>query len=246
METYRKYIGNSEERGFISPTDGKIQWKYVELFVSELAKMEHNLLLSEYSLRDKMDSYKWGCNTVEEKENALLNTPIIYRADEKYICPKEKFWEERYYRCLLGIEKTEESMKTVCVNYLEGLEWVFKYYTEGCPDWKWKYNYHYPPLFADLVKYIPKLGVDFINPSAEYNRPFSPQLQLAYVIPPPLHSLLLGEKNTTILKKYPQFYSESFEYKWAFCRYFWESHIVLPEISVEELHRIEGMLQPYK
>jgi len=242
METYKKYIGSFVDRGFISPIDGKIQWKYVALFVSEIAKMEHTLLLSEYSLRDKMDFYKWGGNTIEEKEHALLNTPIIYRADEKYIYPKEKYWEDRYYKCLLQVEKKEESIKKVCVNYLEGLEWVFKYYTEGCPDWKWKYNYHYPPLFADLVKYIPKLGVDFINPSPEYNYPFSPELQLAYVIPPPLH-YLLGEKNKTFLeKKYRDFYSESFEYKWAFCRYFWESHVVLPEISIEELHRMEAML----
>ena len=51
------------------------------------------------------------------------NVPILYRAEEKYICPKEPYWENRYYKTLLHMNRQDVSI--VCNNYLEGLEWVF-------------------------------------------------------------------------------------------------------------------------
>ena len=29
---------------------------------------------------------------------------------------------------------------------------------------------------------------------------------------------------------------DELRYEWAFCRYFWESHVLLPSIAVETLH----------
>jgi 5'-3' exonuclease len=84
-----------------------------------------------------------------------LNLPVIYRCDEKYICPQEEGWEARYYKRMLDMKPSKENIEKVCLNYLEGLEWVYHYYTGECQDWRWKYSYTYPPLLADLSKYIP-------------------------------------------------------------------------------------------
>ena len=122
---------------------------------------------------------------------------------------------------------------------MEGLEWVFKYYSKGCPHWKWKYNYHYPPLFADLRKYIPHFNTEFIHDkttSSNYpQQPFSPYVQLSYVLPSSaLHNLPVNIQNF-LTKNYNSLYCESFEFCWAFCRYFWEAHPLLPDISLELL-----------
>jgi 5'-3' exonuclease len=243
MDIYRLYIGNVPDRFFISKTNNKIQWKNVGIFINEIAKREHEFLVNEYFVRDKFDKYHWVETTDEEKENVLLNTPVIYRADEKYICPDEYGWENRYYSRLFHHSKsittenqenqTVDFTKSIAMNYLEGLEWVYKYYTEDCPSWKWKYNYHYPPLFKDLYKYIPHFEMDFIQQTK--HTAYSEELQLSYVLPSEKLDLLPPNICNFLKTNYPEFYPQQYEFQWAFCRYFWESHPLLPEIPVQLL-----------
>ena len=236
LDTYRNKMGGYHDRFFISKKTFKIQWKWFFLFVKELAAGEHEHILREYVVRNKMEHYQWAQTTPEEKEKMLANAPIIYRAEEKYICPDESGWEHRYYKTLFPHSKTYNT-KTISHNYLEGLEWVFKYYTVGCPDWKWKYNYSYPPLLKDLVKYIPQQEMNFIFSDSVFNRPFLPAVQLAYVLPPAYHSLMNDRAKDFLKKECGKYYPDDFQFQWAFCRYFWEAHVILPDISIEVLEK---------
>jgi 5'-3' exonuclease len=239
LNTYRSVIGNFPERFFISIENNRIQWKWVKVFITELSKTEQGNFIGEYVLRNKMDKYQWSYSTKEEKENVILNTPIIYRTDEKYICPTEKGWQERYYNSLFSCVKTHDNIQKICINYMEGLEWVFKYYTNECPDWKWKYNYHYAPLLVDLCRYIPDNPKDFIYSGYATNMPFQSFIQLLYVVPPENHYLIESKVVNFINEKYSGLITNHLEFKWAFCRYFWESHVVLKEVSVGTLEKIE-------
>ena len=71
------------------------------------------------------------------------------------------------------------NVRAVCTNYLEALEWTMKYYTVGCADWRWCYNYSYPPLMQDLIHHIPITEKEFVVTQKE--NPVSELVQLCYV-----------------------------------------------------------------
>jgi 5'-3' exonuclease len=236
LDIYRLCIGNSSSRFLISKSNNKIQWKNVGIFMDEIAKREHEFILNEYFVRDKFDKRKWNVSNSKEYEEMILNLPVIYRQEEKYICPSEMGWEKRYYKTLFHsytVSNHQQFVKSISINYLEGLEWVYSYYTSGCRCWKWKYNYSYPPLFKDLCKYIPSFESEFIQAS----NAFSPQLQLSYVLPRSQLGLLPNNIHHFLITNHSDYYPSSYEFQWAFCRYFWESHPILPEIPLEVLEQ---------
>jgi hypothetical protein len=166
----------------------------------------------------------------------LLMLPMKERSVEKYINPFMNDWEYRYYKALFDIEITDERKKQICMNYLEGLEWTFHYYIEGCIDWRWCYNYHYAPLFKDLVKYIPHMDTQFLKPKEKQT--IEDIVQLCYVLPRDNLNLLPIQVNIVLLQRLGHLYGSDYEFKWAYCRYFWESHADLPRLYIETLEDI--------
>ena len=234
LDAYREHLGKYPERFFISQ-DMQIQWKWVSIFIAHLAKYEHSRLISEYDLREKWSKRKWLVESEKDRDYTLQSVPVIMRAEELYICPQERFWEQRYYNTLFH---EHHNPKDVSLNYLQGLQWVFSYYTSGCVDWKWKYNYHYPPLLADLTKYTPSSNHNFFQ--NVQSKPFSPYVQLAYVLPKQSFGLLPTNVRNDLLHKWPQYSADEFLFQWAFCRYFWEAHAILPTVPMDVLQLWEN------
>jgi 5'-3' exonuclease len=231
LNAYRATIGGTDE--FL--TNGKqIYWKNVRKLVQHLATLEEQHFKAESALRDKRERMRIPDETPEDKIKKFDALPTYERVIEKYIDPKSPNWQSRYYKALFDIAIDDVRKKQICVNYLEGLEWTMKYYTTGCPDWKWCYHYNYPPLFEDLLKYIPFFDTEFIE--TKRPAPVSELTQLSYVspkeslylLPPKLHERLLQTN----------WYKSDCDVVWAYCRYFWESHVLMPEIDIDELERI--------
>ena len=166
----------------------------------------------------------------------LLMLPMRERSIEKYINPFLKDWEYRYYKSLFDIEITDDRRKQICINYMEGLEWTFNYYSEGCIDWRWCYNYHYAPLFKDLVKYIPHMDTQFLK--RKEKQTIEDLVQLCYVLPRNNLNLLPVDVNIVLIQRIGNLYGDDYEFKWAYCRYFWESHADLPRLHIETLEDI--------
>lgn len=170
------------------------------------------------------------------KTDDLLTLPMKERSVEKYINPFAHDWEYRYYKSLFDMEITDERRRQICMNYLEGLEWTYNYYTTGCIDWRWCYKFHYAPLFKDLVKYIPHMNTTFLEKKEK--QAIEDIVQLCYVLPKANLNLLPFNVNIVLLQRLGHLYGEDYDFKWAYCRYFWESHAELPTLNIEMLESI--------
>ena len=233
LNYYKEYIVKKHIYLII---DNEIQWKNVNILIKHLSNEEHTRIKEEYNKRNNIRVNNSSKNKITAHENNLLMLPIIDRRNELMINPCETKWQQRYYSILFNCNNTHNNniIKTICTNYIEALEWTFKYYTLGCYDWKWKYNYSYAPLLCDLQIFIPYFNTNYfpdINKSVVH-----PYTQLAYVLPKDSHHLLPENIAKLIQDKYSSYY-DNHKFSWSFCKFFWESHIVFENLNINELEK---------
>ena len=248
LNAYQNTLSTPTSNHFLI-CDNKIQWKNVRKLILFLLNQEEKYLHDEMKLRDKQEKNNYydknssGNTDSQEMAYKLFEmTPSKNRTIEKYINPPSEMWEYRYYKILFNIEPDEARIKQICLNYLEGLEWTYKYYSRECPDWRWSYKYSYPPLLKDLYKYIPYFEVDLIG-NNKIN-PVSNMVQLCYVLPLQTLECINKPVCDVLIKYHPEWYNYEDKFVWAFCKYFWECHAELPYININELeHFIHNIIE---
>ena len=239
MGTYRKLCAKREFQMLTaSGTEGaRVNWRSVRQLVNALAESEREAFIEENAVRDRRSRQPTRMRDGDNpQETRLLNIPIKERGVEVFINPDEDGWQWRYYKALFDMEIDCERKKAICVNYLEGLEWTLAYYTGGCKSWRWTYAYPYPPLFSDLAQFVPYFDTDFV--AGDESSAVSPLTQLSYVLPRANLDLLPSKLFKTLIAERPYWYQERVQLIWAYCRYFWETHAILPEIDIGELAAI--------
>lgn len=235
IDAYRETMGASQ--GETLTKDGQICWSNVRVFVDNLASKEVKYIQNEAKLRDSRERRAPPSETPEEKFARFENIPAYNRDLEKMINPFRPFWQKRYYNTLLLMSPADDMRKSqVSLNYLEGLEWTFKYYTTGCPDWRWSYQHHYPPLLEDLCKYVPIFDKTLVP--LKPKNPVNPLTQLCYVLPSSSMTLLPPKLHHRLVTEKPEWYSKKPQFVWAYCKYFWESHAILSDIDIDELEEV--------
>ena len=229
------YTLDNDDKHFL--TNGEhINWINVKKLVKFLAEKEETFIIEEVKKRDK---YKNNSNadTPEKIWEKFQNQPVLYRNKEKFINVYSNNWRERYYNILFDMEIIDEiRIEQICLNFLQALEWNMKYYTKGCADWRWYYKYNYPPLLNDLIKHIPYFNTNFFSNSQP--NPVNELVQLCYVLPKYSLHLLPSKLFHQIYNEHPEWYKEDCKFIWAFCKYFWESHVDLPHMDINELETI--------
>ena len=147
-------------------------------------------------------------------------------------------FSERYYTKLFGRVDKDPITK----NYLDGLEWTMKYYTIGCVDVNWKYNYCYPPLAIDMYNSRSENGerVNTFGIKIDTRPYLDSKVSLAYVLPKKSF-IHFPTTITTEMKEQligTGFYPDAFNFLWPFQSYFDDSCVILPKIDIAELQRI--------
>lgn len=99
---------------------------------------------------------------------------------------KGQNYRSLYYREYFGItEGLDVEINKICHNYLNGIDFVYKYYFSGCPSWDWYYRYKLSPLLSDLCDYMRRAYENGKKIHFDYpkSKPCSPYTQLLYILP---------------------------------------------------------------
>ena len=246
MEAYRATIGSNETIIQIHLNEYVIHWPNYKKLVAHLAAQELTLIRKEHGTRDRQARHMRDSDKDDDVMHDVMMLPMTQRDVERDINPFQPGWETRYYSALCDMHGAIDppAVAALCRNYLEGMEWTFRYYTRGCVDWKWTYANHYPPLLADLVHHIPEThdptnAFSFLQ--VKPKEPIRDVVQLCYVLPRASHALLPPSVERALMRssmkdRYTDDGSNNF--KWAYCKFFWECHTDLPALDLRELEQI--------
>ena len=173
-------------------------------------------------------------NVSDDREHILNCLPQFHKNTELKIDPNTSDWRFNYYKQLfdVNIEHDKKIVQKICVNFMQGIEWTYKYYTGKPIDNMWCYKYDYPPLFIDLIEFIP-----FYHTELTCYKPniFNEKMLLCYVMPKDsLHFI----PETILDKLNMEDYPDDCEILWAYCKYFWEAHAILPTLKLSHLTEI--------
>jgi 5'-3' exoribonuclease 2 len=146
----------------------------------------------------------------------------------------EDGWKARYYSDKFHVPQDElhEFLPIIKRYYLEGLQWVYSYYYNGCASWTWFYPFHYAPFAGDLV------GITHIDIKFELGEPAQPFEQLMGVFPkqsahavPLCYRNLMSDPQSEII----DFYPTNFHIDINGARYEWMGVVLLPFIDRKRL-----------
>ena len=234
LECYKKLFGLND---FLI-TNNTINWHNFKKYIKASAEHEEKFIKEVYTIREKQGHKFYPETNEEEIAFKFTCTPSWERNIETFINPYEEDWVHRYYYSLLSINSTKsdynKNIETLCTNYLQTLQWVYNYYSSTCKNWTLYYKYNYPPLLSDLYSYIPYFNSEFVI--VENNDILNDKLLLCHVLPKKSLGLLPAKIHNYLLNNYEYLYKEDYSIVYAFCKYFYEGHVIFPEFNIDKFN----------
>jgi hypothetical protein len=216
------YKSVGSEYGHITriSSEGKVKFckKSLTAFMGTISQYEKGILENKLSHKDRYFP------------NPLLDGCAKY-TESKYELDIDMYREE-YYKVNLPEVKDEE---TLCHEYLEGMQWVLSYYTQGLPNWKWCFPYHYAPFANTIAKHVNS----FKFKKYEESFPTLPFIQLLSVLPPKSSNLLPPPLDDLLKsKEMAKYCPTEFPIDMSGCKNTWEATVILPMIKYTDVERL--------
>ena len=226
---------------------------------NELAQLEDKFMKNYYESKIKCvlnGSYR--IDEEKEKEmtqyeidiNRFDNIPVnapIHPLYKKYFKEFEKIdyskkheeWKKEYYSYYFGIDPSNKEeynkyINEICINYLEALIFVQKYYLLGLPSWTWKYRYRVSPMPSDVFNILDKGIIDVNDIKFNKGDPYTPYEQLMLILPPQMSKIVpkkLGDLMKKPEKLLVQYYPIDFKVDITSGLKYMYSEAILPEIE---------------
>jgi len=181
LNCYRE-VGE-EEGHIVQNKSGKyiFSTKALKLFCEKISNFEKIML-------DK----KLANRKMYFPDELLTECSKFNETNQKYEVNIEEY-REKYNNKYFSLENKEK----VCHTYLDGLQWILQYYTNGVPDWKWYYPHHYSPMASDLVQSFDTYKRKIFR----MNKPLLPFQQLLCIMPYKSRNLLPEPLNEILTEK---------------------------------------------
>ncbi|KAJ3438593.1 5'-3' exoribonuclease [Anaeramoeba flamelloides] len=195
-------------------------------------EIEEEMIEIEYNNKKQIEDN--NKKREEDKDKSLVDN------DEKIDYGKDGY-RDRYYFYKFNKKLNEkEFLKKLVYSYIQGLQWVLKYYFQGCPDWRWYFPYYYSPFAVELSEHIPEKITFTKRPSVR------PLVQLMSVLPPRSSHCIPNEFAKLMVKKDSpiiDFYPQTFDIDLNGETKEWKGVALLPFVDII---RIVNSLKTYK
>lgn len=196
---------------------GKIDVPMFSKFIEKLQHREMSLLRSQCVTAHEVKTDASGVKTLQYKGEEKYKNNTLFKC-----CKMQRdsvFLDYSKYRTEYNQAKPNSIQE-----YLNGLYWVYVYYTSGCSSYKWFYPCYYAPLMIDIKEFLDKAKGASL-PSGVFALPTSNEMhsqyqQLLSILPIsskkllPTHLAKLFEPNSPIIEYYPKQFEVDYEGKY--------------------------------
>lgn len=225
-------------------SDNGIDLEFLSFIVYGLYKNENKLLYDHSTeitrwrpfINPKLDEY--------ERKKTLLGYYPYYVRENDSIQLGNNGWIERFNKYWLG-SNDSKLLDDIVINYIEGLEWIFSYYKNGCKNWFWYYKYSVAPTLYNLYQCIENMRKQnkYINGLVK-NQSFTSLealnvYQLIVVIPKKSIKVIPKKYRELFIKQeFAYLFPSDFKLLTLFKKFYHECYAVLPKIEDNLYERV--------
>jgi 5'-3' exonuclease len=221
FETYRMV---QKQYGPLTTTVNTIHLQSLQHFLGQLSLQEVDFLCHKRA------------KAINFPDKLLEKYTTLNTADGTYTLDFPAY-KKAYYAKKMGIT-TKKAIRAACLQYIDGIQWVLTYYTQGVSNWKWFYPYDHAPFLSDLVEAVEHYYEYRDDFYLKRNLPYPPFLQLLCVLPPKSRNLLPQPlADLMLIPELTESYPEEFEVDMDGKINEWEGVVKLPPLNTELIEK---------